>query len=185
MSLHDGAPAVDARPYRVLVVCTGNICRSPMGEVVLGERLAEAGLDGVVDIDSAGVSSEEAGNPIDRRARAALAERGYPVPHRQARRVTDADLREVDLLLAMTQAHASALLRRGAAPERVRLYRSFEDGADGAAHVEATSSIHGWGGPLDVPDPWYGGRRDFEECLDTVEAVAPVIVAHIRAALRR
>ncbi|ACQ78380.1 protein tyrosine phosphatase [Beutenbergia cavernae DSM 12333] len=153
-------------PFRVLVVCTGNICRSPMAEVVLGERFADAGLDGRVVVDSAGISDGERGNPIDRRARAVLAEHGYPVPSREARQVTPSDVAEPDLLLAMTDAHARALRRLGAREDQVRLYRSFEPDAGEA--------------PLDVPDPWYGDREDFEECLATVEAGAPGIVAYVQ-----
>ncbi|WP_370741039.1 arsenate reductase/protein-tyrosine-phosphatase family protein [Cellulomonas telluris] len=69
-------------PYRVMTVCTGNICRSPMAEVVLRTKLEEAGLADVVEVDSTGISDEEHGNPVDRRARAVLRAHGYPTGER-------------------------------------------------------------------------------------------------------
>ncbi|KRD43463.1 protein tyrosine phosphatase [Cellulomonas sp. Root930] len=151
-------------PYSVMVVCTGNICRSPMAEVVLRERFAAAGLGDRVVVDSTGISAEEHGNPVDRRARAVLQAHGYPAGdgHR-ARQVRPGD--ERDLVLAMTNAHARALRRLDAEPV---LYRSFDPAATG---------------DLDVADPWYGGAQDFEDCLAQIEAAADGIVDHVRAAL--
>ncbi|MBO3085329.1 low molecular weight phosphotyrosine protein phosphatase [Cellulomonas sp. zg-ZUI188] len=147
-----------------MIVCTGNICRSPMAEVVLRERFAAAGLGDQVVVDSTGVSDEEDGNPIDRRARAVLVSHGYPAGdgHR-ARQVRPGD--ERDLVLAMTNAHARALRRLGIEPV---LFRSFDPDATG---------------DLDVADPWYGGASDFEDCLAQIEAAADGIVEHVRAAL--
>ncbi|RCS62093.1 low molecular weight phosphotyrosine protein phosphatase [Microbacterium sp. JB110] len=148
---------------KVIVVCTGNICRSPMGEVVLRERLAEGEID--ADVVSSGISSEELGNPIDPRAAEALAARGYEVPRRTARWVGDTDDVSGDLILAMTRQHRDALIRRGADPARTRLWMEFVPGADDA----------------DVSDPWFGDRDGFEETLDLIEAAAPQIVDTIRA----
>lgn len=152
-------------PYRVLVVCTGNICRSPMAEVVLSERLDEAGMSEDVQVDSAGISDEEHGGPIDPRAQQELARRDYPVPHRAARQVRAIDAERYDLLLAMTRQHARALPRVGIAEEKVRLYRSYDPHADGA----------------DVADPWFGDQNGFTECLDMIEEIAPAIVDELRA----
>jgi len=163
-------------PYRVMTVCTGNICRSPMAEIVLRDRFEAAGLGDRVVVDSTGVSDEERGNPIDRRAGAVLAEHGYVVDgtHR-ARQVTARDLAARDLVLAMTAQHARALRRLD--PEApVRMYRSFDPAAP---RVEAGGSEH----VLDIADPWYGGRQDFEECLAEVEAAADGIVDLVRAEL--
>ncbi|MCF4120476.1 low molecular weight phosphotyrosine protein phosphatase [Antribacter sp. KLBMP9083] len=183
-----------------MTVCTGNICRSPMAEVVLRERFEAAGLGDLVVVDSSGVSDEEHGNPVDRRARAVLAAHGYSTGdgHR-ARQVTPADLASRDLVLAMTAHHARRL--RALAPGRVadtpvgaasepaaggvagtaseiRMYRSFDPAAPavppgGSEHV------------LDVEDPWYGGHDDFETCLAEVEAAADGVVAFVRAELAR
>ncbi len=165
-------------PYRVMTVCTGNICRSPMAEVVLRRRLDEAGLgEDVVVVDSTGTSDEEEGNPADRRARAALEAAGYDVPggaraHR-ARPVEAGQVEERDLVLAMTTAHQRFLQRLAPdASGRVVLYRSFDPAAEGLQ-----------GSALDVADPWYGGPGDFEACLAQVEAAADGVVDHVRRAL--
>nr|WP_235518528.1 low molecular weight protein-tyrosine-phosphatase [Cellulomonas sp. Leaf334] len=146
-------------PYSVMVVCTGNICRSPMAEIVLRERFAAAGLADQVVVDSTGVSAEEHGNPVDRRARTVLQRHGYPTGDGHRARQVAADDRR-DLVLAMTNAHARAL--RGLDPV---LFRSFDPDAVGS---------------LDVADPWYGGAQDFEDCLAQIEAAADGIVDHVR-----
>lgn len=173
-------------PYRVMTVCTGNICRSPMAQVVLRDRFEAAGLGGQVVVDSTGVSDEEHGHGIDPRARAALEERGYAVDdlHR-ARRVGRDDVARRDLVLAMTAQHARALRRlvdgRPDAAgvdvgERIRMYRSFDPDAPRVGPGEPESA-------LDIADPWYGGPRDFEVSLDEIEAAADAIVDHVRAEL--
>lgn len=169
-------------PFRVMTVCTGNICRSPMAEIVLRDRFEAAGLDGLVVVDSGGVSDEERGNPVDRRARATLAAHGYPAGdgHR-ARRVRPEDLETHDLVLAMTAQHARALRRMAPTPEaaaRVVLYRRFdpaapEVGPDGPEYL------------LDVDDPWFGGPEDFELCLTEIEAAADGVVATVRERVGR
>ena len=154
--------------YRVMTVCTGNICRSPMAEVILRDRFESAGLDVVVD--SSGISDEERGNPVDRRARTVLAAHGYPTGdgHR-ARQVTATDLTARDLVLAMTAQHAHAL-RRLDPTANVVMYRSFDPSAPdgGPEHL------------LDVDDPWYGGPDHFETCFAELEAAADGIVDHVR-----
>ena len=169
-----------SRPYRVMTVCTGNICRSPMAEVVLRQRLADAGLGDVVEVDSTGVSDEEHGNPVDPRARAVLRRHGYPTGdgHR-ARQVRASELAERDLVLPMTAAHARALRRLvdgdPALTDRIRMLRTF----DPAAPAEPGQPEH----VLDVDDPWYGPDSGFETTLAEIEAAADGIVAHVRAAL--
>ena len=175
------APLETAGPYRVAMVCTGNICRSAMAQVVLTDRLVAAGLEAEVTVTSSGVSDEEHGNTIDPRARRLLHERGYGrgddaaaraagrvISGHRAHRVTDAELAHHDLLLAMTGAHRRELVRRaervGAQVERVRMFRDFDPqaptGADG----------------LDVPDPWYGTMADFVDTLEVVERVCDALV---------
>ena len=121
-------------PYRVIMVCTGNICRSAMAEIVLRDRLAAAGIPdsgpGGVTVTSAGVSDEERGNPIDSRARRVLTEAGYgtgaddvsratgiAITSHTAQRITDAEIAEADLLLAMTDSHWNVLQHRATALE--------------------------------------------------------------------
>lgn len=162
--------------YRVMTVCTGNICRSPMAEIVLRDRFEAAGLGDVVVVDSSGISDEEHGNPVDTRARAVLAEHGYPVGdgHR-ARQVTAGDVGSRDLLLAMTTRHARGLRDLAAQVDgdaTIRLYRSFDPAAEGLPEHR-----------LDIADPWYGGPEDFELCLAEIEAAADGVVDYVRTQL--
>lgn len=149
-----------------------------MGEVVLVERLKEAGLDGAVEVASAGISDEEHGNPIDERARRVLAERGYPVPEHVAHQVAPHELAEYDLALAMTQQHARALRRRADVDRdeqsaEIRLWREADPEAESLSGEE-----------LDVPDPWYGTQAGFYDTLAAVERGADGLVQEFSARLR-
>ena len=199
------APASLPRPrgtgaYRVIMVCTGNICRSAMAEVVLRDRLAAAGShmrepDGVV-VTSAGVSDEERGNPIDSRARRVLAEAGYGtgaddvsratdivIASHSAHRITDAEIAEADLLLAMTDSHWNVLQRRAAAlevdPSRIRMYRELDPTAARQAGAVVTGRASR--SALNVPDPWYGTMADFVDTLEVVERVSDELVDELAA----
>ena len=189
-----------AGPYRVVMVCTGNICRSAMAEVVLRDRLAAAGShmrepDGVV-VTSAGVSDEERGNPIDSRARRVLTEAGYGVgaddvsratssaiASHTAHRVTDAEITEADLLLAMTDSHWNVLQRRaaslGAEPDRIRMYRELDPAS--TQQVEAVAAGRSSRSVLNVPDPWYGTMADFLDTLEVVERVSDEFAEQLTA----
>ena len=188
--------------YRVIMVCTGNICRSAMAEIVLNDRLVAAGLhmrepDGVV-VTSAGVSDEERGNPIDSRARRVLAEAGYGtgaddvsrateivIASHSAHRITDAEIAEADLLLAMTDSHWNVLQRRAAAlevdPSRIRMYRELDPTA--ARQAEAVVVGRASRSLLNVPDPWYGTMADFVDTLEVVERVSDELADELAALL--
>jgi protein-tyrosine phosphatase len=140
---------------RVLFVCLGNICRSPTAEGVMRKLVEEAGLADTIAIDSAGTGAHHAGELPDPRTRSAAARRGLSLTHR-ARGVTADDFDSFDYLLAMDLNNLDALRRRaprgGAA--HMTLLRSFDpDSPEGA----------------EVPDPYYGGARGFEDVLDLVE----------------
>ena len=189
-----------AGPYRVIMVCTGNICRSAMAEVVLRDRLAAAGIPdsgpGGVTVTSAGVSDEERGNPIDSRARRVLTEAGYGVgaddvsratgiaiASHTAHRVTDAEITEADLLLAMTDSHWNVLQRRagglGAEPDRIRMYRELDPAS--TQQVEAVAAGGSSRSVLNVPDPWYGTMADFLDTLEVVERVSDEFAEQLTA----
>ena len=164
--------------YRVMTVCTGNICRSPIAEAVLRDRFEAAGLTDRVVVDSGGISSEEAGNPIDPRAARVLREAGYAVPTGTAHQVTRGDIGDHDLLLPMTAQHARRLRTQApteADAAKVRMYRSFDPAAPSLETVDESA--------LDVEDPWYGGHDDFVATLEQVEAAADAIVEHVRTQL--
>ena len=115
--------------YTVMTVCTGNICRSPMAEIILRAEFERRGLDDKVNVESSGVSDEEYGNPIDRRAVKVLKERGYELPsHHFAHRITRDEIERTDLFLPMTASHMRALLRQRPQVKRseVHMYRSFD-----------------------------------------------------------
>ena len=197
------APLPDPRgagPYRVVMVCTGNICRSAMAEIVLRDRLAAAGIPdsgpGGVTVTSAGVSDEERGNPIDSRARRVLTEAGYGVgaddvsratgsaiASHTAHRVTDAEITEADLLLAMTDSHWNVLQRRagglGAEPDRIRMYRELDPAS--AQQAEAVAAGGSSRSVLNVPDPWYGTMADFLDTLEVVERVSDELTEQLAA----
>ena len=189
-----------AGPYRVIMVCTGNICRSAMAEVVLRDRLAAAGIPdsgpGGVTVTSAGVSDEERGNPIDSRARRVLTEAGYgtgvddvsratgiAIASHTAHRVTDAEITEADLLLAMTDSHWNVLQRRaaglGAEPDRIRMYRELDPAS--AQQAEAVAAGGASRSVLNVPDPWYGTMADFLDTLQVVERVSDELTEDLAA----
>ena len=178
-------------PTRVMMVCTGNICRSPMAEIVLQHRLAEAGLGHRVEVDSSAITSYEQGSPIDRRARASLEARGYEVPEHRARQIRPGDIYARDLILAMTEGHANSLRKMStlgtssAAPDdaestRIRMFRSFDPEVAPLADQDGFAESD-----LDLADPWYGGPDDFELCLDQIEAAIPAIVDFLRTRIEQ
>jgi protein-tyrosine phosphatase len=164
------------RPYRVTVVCTGNICRSPMGELILRQRFEEAGLGDRVVVDSAGTQSWEVGNPADPRTLAVLARNGHDDfggRDHVARRFERAWLDEVDLVLVADAGHLrelTTLARTDVQRAKVRLFRSFDPVAAGADD-------------LDMDDPWYGDDTAFDQTYAEVVAAADGVVEHVRRVL--
>lgn len=140
--------------------------------MVFRERLREAGLDGRVRVTSAGIGPWHVGEAADRRARRVLTTHGYPDGHVAAQ--VGEDHLPADLLVAMDAGHEAALrdllAHQGDGPERVRLFRSFDPGADPA--------------DLDVPDPYYGDDRGFVDMLTMIEAAMPELLAWVRGRLR-
>ncbi|MGI5196660.1 low molecular weight protein-tyrosine-phosphatase [Streptomyces sp. CA-288835] len=169
-------------PYRVCFVCTGNICRSPMAESVFRTRVAEAGLDGLVEVDSAGTGGWHEGDGADPRTVSVLAANGYDCDH-TARQFRASWFSRLDLVIALDTGHLEALRRlapTSADAEKVRLLRSYArpspDHAPSASHAPSDSAGH----DLDVPDPYYGGIDGFEECLEMVEAASVGLLAAIQ-----
>ena len=160
------APRTKGR-YRIALVCLGNICRSPMADVVLADRVRSAGIDDVVEVASAGTGGWHAGNPMDRRAAALLTAEGYDASRHRAQQVPASWLDDFDLVLAMDATNLHDLRSLGAADDdRVRLFRDFDPLEPGG----------------EVPDPYYGGDAGFRDVLAMVERTADAIVeglAHV------
>lgn len=156
-------------PYRVTFVCTGNICRSPIAEVVVRDALGREGLDDRVVVDSAGTGGWHEGDGADPRAVAALEAAGLDGTAHRAREVDRSALGTTDLVVALDSGHARDL--RALVPadraDRVRLLRSFDPDADGT----------------DVADPYYGDDAGFTTTVEQVRAAVPGLLAHVRAEL--
>ena len=154
--------------YRICFVCTGNICRSPMAEVVMRRLVLDAGQDGAVEVDSAGTGSWHVGDGADRRAVTTLADAGYDGSGHRARVFDRRWFAERDLVVALDRGHQRELHALAAADDergKVVLLRSFADGTGGS--------------DLDVADPYYGGRDDFLAVLEQVETACRVLLVRL------
>ncbi|MEX2974014.1 low molecular weight protein-tyrosine-phosphatase [Streptomyces sp. C184] len=175
-------------PFRICFVCTGNICRSPMAESVFRAHLAEDGLDGLVEVDSAGTGGWHEGDGADPRTVAVLRAGGYAHAH-TARQFRASWFDRLDLVIALDSGHLRAL--RGLAPTeqdaaKVRLLRSYAKGGAADAipgEFPGLLSDSDRTGDLDVPDPYYGGFAGFEECLEMIETASEGLLAAVRTAL--
>jgi protein-tyrosine phosphatase len=164
---HDG-------PYRICLICLGNICRSPMAEVVLTCELAAAGLADAARVDSAGTGDWHIGHQMDAHARAELGRRGYDGSAHRARQVKPSWLANRDLILAMDR-HNRADLRRMAARAGIGGDRIMLFGEAGGLPGQGEAEGDG----LDVPDPYGGDSSDFGAVLDLIEAAARHIAAQL------
>ena len=145
---------MDCAVTSILFVCLGNICRSPLAEGVFAHLAKQADVD--IRIDSAGTGSWHVGERPDSRALAVARAHGIELPG-HARRVSSSDMHEFDYVIAMDEnnlTHLAALGRSCRGSARLHLLREFDPDA---------------GPDRDVPDPYYGGRRGFEECFGIVE----------------
>ncbi len=169
-------PREPGGPYRVCLVCLGNICRSPMAETVLRAELARAGLDGTVVVDSAGTGDWHVGDRMDPGARAALARLGYDGSAHRARQFDASWLARYDLVLAMDARNLADLRRMAPAGEheRIRLF-----GEVGGLRSDTAGARGG-----DIPDPWGGGPDEFGYVLDLLGAAAPVIAGRLARLLQ-
>lgn len=152
------------RPPRVLMVCLGNICRSPTAEAALREAAEEAGIE--VEVDSAGTAGWHAGDPPDPRSVAAARDVGLVVDG-ASRQVTATDFERFDLVVAMDASNARDL--RELAPNddagaRIHLLRDFQPGHAGR----------------DVPDPYYGGEQGFSDVVAMCREAAAGLVESLQ-----
>lgn len=149
----------------ILMVCMGNICRSPTAEGVLRRKAEAAGMTHRLRIDSAGTHDYHVGNPPDARAQKAALGRGYDLAALRGRQVSGQDFASFDYVLAMDRDNLANLLK--ICPEeyrhKVKLFLAFSSRYPN----------------LNVPDPYYGGSKGFEQVLDMVEDAADGLLAEI------
>ena len=155
------------RPLRVLMVCMGNICRSPTAQGVLQKMAADAGLAASVRVDSAGTYGGHAGAPPDERARAHAARRGYDLSSHRARQLRPQDFGSFDLVLVMDDANARAARELCPPEERHKLRRL----TDFCTRLPAR----------EVSDPYAGGASGFEHALDLIEDACAGLLAPMGA----
>jgi protein-tyrosine phosphatase len=152
-------------PVRVLFVCLGNICRSPLAEAVFRQQVRERGVEDLLEIDSAGTSGYHAGSPPDSRSARVAKARGVEITG-VSRQLARDDLRRFDYVIAMDADNLREIgeLRAAAGgTARVHRLREWDPQRDGA----------------DVPDPYYGGPRGFDDVHDIVERSCAALLDHI------
>lgn len=156
-------------PFEVLFVCTGNICRSPTAEGLFRARVVDTGLSRQIEAGSAGIGKWHVGESPDERAVTAARCRGIDISALRARQVEKSDFVRFNLILAMDRSHLFALthLCPHDVSDRLHLFLSFAPET----------------GYVDVPDPYYGEREDFEQVLDLIEAGTAGLLIYIRGRL--
>ncbi len=151
---------------KVLFVCMGNICRSPTAQGVFENLVQQKGLDGHIEIDSAGTHAYHIGNPPDKRAQATALNRGVDLSSQRARRVQVGDFEYYDYVLAMDKDNLGNLIAI-CPPEmegKVELFLGY------STHFDDE----------EVPDPYYGASTGFERVLDMIESASEGLLADIR-----
>jgi protein-tyrosine phosphatase len=139
---------------KILFVCLGNICRSPQAKAIFNHKINEKGLESFYVGDSCGTSNYHIGSSPDSRTIKNSLKNGVPIDH-SARQLQDQDLRIFDLILAMDQSNYDNIFRLPTAAvhqHKIKLMRDFDPHEGG-----------------DVPDPYYGGEKDFQEVFDILD----------------
>jgi protein-tyrosine phosphatase len=155
---------------RVLMVCMGNICRSPTAEGVLRAQLQRAGLGVLVQVDSAGTHGYHSGEAPDARAIRHAAKRGYDIASLRARPVLPEDFARFQWILAMDEANLEWLKKRAPAGHAARVEPLM-------AHAQRHPGV------VAVPDPYYGAAAGFDHVLDLVEDACEGLLPQLQAAL--
>jgi protein-tyrosine phosphatase len=161
-------PAADADALQVLMVCMGNICRSPTAEAVLRSKLERAGLGRRVIVDSAGMIATHSGEPPDPRSIRHAARRGYDLSALRARQVQAEDFQRFDWMFAMDADNLAWLERKAPAGSRAQKTLLLTQ----ANFVQDDQGI---------PDPYYGSPEGFERVLDLIEAACDGFVQKLGA----
>lgn len=166
MTVQTGIVSTPQKRLSIVFVCTGNICRSPIAEIIFADALRREGLADRVRVSSAGTDDWHVGSPADPRAAETLRLAGYACDH-VAAQVGTPQL-SADLLVALDQGHYAALCQLVDEPKRVVLLRSFDQTA---------------GRDIDVPDPYFGDKHGFDDVLRMVRLAVPGLLAWVRERL--
>jgi len=153
---------MDKNKTRVLFVCLGNICRSPLAEVVVKSVAKQRGIDGY-HFESAGTGDWHIGKPSDPRSAAKAKEKGLDLSRHSAQQITASNCANWDWLIAMDAENRANLLRMGVPESRLLMMRQFEN----ATNIP------------DVPDPYYGGAHGFEDAYQMLVANAEALLDHL------
>jgi protein-tyrosine phosphatase len=157
----------EERPVRVLFVCLGNICRSPLAEALFRHEVEKRGLRDRFEIDSAGTSGYHRGAPPDRRSAETARRRGIEVTG-SSRQLAAADLKRFDYVIAMDA-------------ENLEEVAALHAATGGTAKVHRLREWDPSPTSPDVPDPYYGGPRGFDDVHDIVERSCARLLDHIAA----
>jgi protein-tyrosine phosphatase len=149
---------------KILLVCMGNICRSPTAHGVLEQKINDAGLGHLVEIDSAGTYGAHIGELPDERSTKIAETRGYDLTHIRSRQVVKNDFNYFDYILAMDKANFNDLIYKSTAENEHKI----------AMFLEYSSQNFS-----DVPDPYYGGPSGFENVLDMIEDASNGLISHL------
>ncbi len=150
----------------ILFVCMGNICRSPTAEGVFRKVVADAGLDHLIQVESAGTHAYHVNEPPDRRAQAAAERRGFSLVDIRARSIDSSDFERFNYIFAMDRDNLEML--RSAAGEKSE------------AEIHLFLEYATAGREYEVPDPYYGGVAGFERVLDMVEDASTELLELLR-----
>ncbi|KAL2899505.1 hypothetical protein RDABS01_024587 [Bienertia sinuspersici] len=169
----------ESKPFSVLFVCLGNICRSPAAEGVFRDLVKKRGLDSKYSIDSAGTIDYHEGNPADSRMRSTAKRRGIEITS-ISRPIRPSDFRDFDLILAMDKSNRADILE---ALDRWKQRDNLPPDAD--KKVKLMCSYCKKHDETEVPDPYYGGQKGFEKVLDLLEDACESLLETIQTESRQ
>jgi protein-tyrosine phosphatase len=154
------------KKIKVLFVCLGNICRSPLGAAIMKQKVMKYGMDKWVEVDSCGTSSYHIGDGADPRTIASADRHGIPVDH-CARQLTAADLDEFDYIFAMDKSNYQNILKVGNGRDvrdKVKLMREFDPRSKGS----------------EVPDPYHGDEGSFQEVFEILDRSTTAFIDYLK-----
>ena len=159
------------KKVKVLFVCLGNICRSPLGAAILKKKLKDKSMNSWVEVDSCGTSNYHIGDNADPRTIANATQHGVPIEHR-ARQLTAQDLENFDFIFAMDKSNYQNILCLSNGKDfthKVKMMREFDSMSRGG----------------EVPDPYHGGEKDFQEVFDMLDRSTEKFTEYLAATYRK